>query len=197
MPAPPTITAPETAVTAKVFVQKLLRIIRTSIIAAGSFGHRGFGPTGQLDWTRSKDGQKEPEKAQSGSEKPVLQNLLGYWWGNAVLVPVLGLCGSLLWRARNRQRRNRLGRAAAATGSFEGWLRHPNALPDSLRRRWGYGTSRLTGGALEFQLLSEPDGPPLGRPSTYAELVRLGIRDVPTREAMGRPRLDPRLSSST
>lgn len=127
---------------------------------------------------------------------PVLQSLFGPWRGAAVAIPLVAVCGTLLWRARNRQRRERLGRIAVTTGSFEGWLRHPNALPDSLRRRWAYGTFRLDGDTLVFQLRTEADGPELGRPTTYKDVSRLGVRDVPTKEA-GVPKSWPVLALAT
>jgi hypothetical protein len=113
----------------------------------------------------------------------VLRSVLNQWPVRvAIMIILIGGGGALLRRARNRQRRERLSSLATTHGSFEGWLRHPNALPDSLRRRWAYGTVGLTDGSLVFQPLSGEDGPAIGKPSSYTGLIHLGPRDVPTKE---------------
>lgn len=112
----------------------------------------------------------------------VLPSIIDPWPVRAAIMVVFIGAGTLLWRGRNRQRRERLTKIAKTQRSFEGWIRHPNALPDSLRRRWAYGKAQLEEGALHFQPLSGEDGPPIGRPASYNGLAYLGPRHVPTKE---------------
>jgi hypothetical protein len=102
----------------------------------------------------------------------------------AVAVPAMLVMALMARESRNK----RMGRRAAVRGVFECWIRYPNALPDSLRRRWDFGTARLADGTLLFERQLGPDEPPSGRPTVFSQPVHLAHRTVPAPERRGMPK---------
>ncbi|MFB0835737.1 hypothetical protein ACX8Z9_04850 [Arthrobacter halodurans] len=120
----------------------------------------------------------------------VLSESFGFGFtASLVIMAITGIPLMLLMELTARRRRNeRLARRAATRAEFECWIRDPNALPDSIRRRWDFGTARLAEGALLFERQLGPDEPPSGKPIVFGQPVHLARRTVPARERRGVPK---------
>lgn len=120
----------------------------------------------------------------------VLSESFGFGFSaSLVIMAIAGIPLMLLVALMARRRRNeRLAHRAAARAEFECWIRYPNALPDSIRRRWDFGTARLADGALLFEPQLGPDEPLSGKPIVFGKPVHVARRTVPARERRGVPK---------